>query len=127
MQTCVTLFSFKIYRVSFNRLPRSLPPITVFFKNFNQITFYHFKISCLVATLQFLNITAWFHLLLGQQTIFTFVVAASYNDSGFNLYNLSLSMKLNIPKCQCSFTLLTTVCSVGGVTSRFLSLVFLYI
>ena len=36
-------------------------------------------------------------------------------------------MKLNIPKCQCSFTLLTTVCIVGGVTSQSLSQVFLNI
>ena len=28
-----------------------------------------------------------------------------------------ISMKLNIPKCQCSFTLLATVCIVVGVTS----------
>ena len=33
-------------------------------------------------------------------------------------------MKLIIPKCQCSFTLLTTECIVGGVTSRFLSQAF---
>ena len=60
-----------------------------------------------------------------QQIIFAFVVAAFYNDSGLNLYSLSLNMmKLNIPKCQCSFTLPTTVCIVGGVTSRSLSQVF---
>ena len=35
-------------------------------------------------------------------------------------------MKLNNPKCQCSFTLFTTV-SIVGVTSRSLSLVFLNI
>ena len=34
-------------------------------------------------------------------------------------------MKLNIPKFQCSFTLFTTACIVGGVTSRSLSQVFL--
>ena len=58
---------------------------------------------------------------------FTFVAADFYNDSGFNLYSLSLSMKLNIPKFQCSFTLLTTGCTVGGVTSRYFSLLFLNI
>ena len=41
-----------------------------------------------------------------ESTIFEFAVAADNNDNGFNLYNLSLSTKLNIPKCQCSFTLL---------------------
>ena len=49
---------------------------------------------------------------------FPFVVAAFYNDSGLDLYSLSLTMMLNIPKCQFSFTLLTTACIVGGVTSR---------
>ena len=42
------------------------------------------------------------------------------NDN--NVFSLSLSMKVNIPKCQCRFTLLTTVCIVGGVTSRSLYL-----
>ena len=37
------------------------------------------------------------------------------------------SIKLNVPKCQCSFTLFRTACIVGGVTSRFLSQVFLNI
>ena len=32
-------------------------------------------------------------------------ISADYNDMGFNLYSFSLDMKLNIPKCQCSFTL----------------------
>ena len=45
--------------------------------------------------------------------MFEFAVTAD-NGKVFNLYSLSLSMKLNIPKCQCSFTLLTTVCIVGG-------------
>ena len=36
-------------------------------------------------------------------------------------------MKLNIPKCQCSFTLLRNVCIVEGETSCFLSQVFLNI
>ena len=57
-----------------------------------------------------------------EQTIFAFAVAAFYNDSGLSLYSVSLIMKLNIPKFQCSFTLLTTTCIVGGVTSRSLSL-----
>ena len=48
------------------------------------------------------------------------------NENVFILYSVSLSIKLNIPKCQCSFTLLTTVCIVGGVTSRSLSQVRLY-
>ena len=34
-------------------------------------------------------------------------------------------MKLNIRKCQCSFTLLTTACIAEGVTSRSLALIFL--
>ena len=37
---------------------------------------------------------------------------------------LSLSMILDILKCQCSFTLLTNVCIVGGVTSRSILQVF---
>ena len=56
--------------------------------------------------------------------IFEFAVTADYNDKGFNLYSLSLSMKLNIPKFQCSFALLTTVCIVEGVT--FCSLTFTF-
>ena len=36
-------------------------------------------------------------------------------------------MKLNIPKFQCNFTLFTTACIVGGVTSRSLLQVFLNI
>ena len=36
-------------------------------------------------------------------------------------------MKLNIPTLQCNFTLFTTACIVGGVTSRFLSQIFLNI
>ena len=36
-------------------------------------------------------------------------------------------MKLNIPKFQCNFTVFITACIVGGVTSRFLSQVFLNI
>ena len=53
---------------------------------------------------------------------FRILSAADNNDNVFSLYSLSLSMKLNIPKCQCSFTLLTTVCIIGGVTSHSLSL-----
>ena len=30
--------------------------------------------------------------------------------SGRHLHSLSITLKLNIPKCQCSFRLLTTVC-----------------
>ena len=41
------------------------------------------------------------------------------------MHSVSLSMKLNIPKFQCSFTLCTTACIVGGVTSRSLSQVFM--
>ena len=62
-----------------------------------------------------------------EWTIFEFAVTADKNDNGFNLYSLNLTMKLNIPKCQCSITLFTTVCIVGGVTSRSLSQVFLNI
>ena len=36
-------------------------------------------------------------------------------------------MKLNIPKFQCNFTVFTTTCIVGDVTSRSLSQVFLNI
>ena len=54
--------------------------------------------------------------------IFESQVTADYNDSGFKVYSLSLAMKLNVPKCQCSFTLLTPVRIVGGVISRSLSL-----
>ena len=53
-----------------------------------------------------------------------FAFAADYNDNRLNSYNLSLNMKLNIPKCQPSFTLLTSVFIVGGVTSRSLLQVF---
>ena len=42
-----------------------------------------------------------------------------------NLYSLSFSIKLDIPEWQCSLTLLTTLCIVGGVTSRSLSQVIL--
>ena len=58
------------------------------------------------------------------QTIFEFAVAADSNDNIFSFYSLSLGMKLNIPKCHCSFALLTTVYCLR-VTSRSLSLVFL--
>ena len=51
-----------------------------------------------------------------QKTIFAFVVTGFYNNSQINLYSLSLSMKLTIPKCQRSFTLLTTVCIVGALS-----------
>ena len=49
------------------------------------------------------------------------------NDSGLNLYSVSRTLKLDIPKCQCSFTLFTAVCIVGGVTSCSLSQVLLNI
>ena len=39
-------------------------------------------------------------------TVFKFAIAADYSDKGLNLYCRSLDMKLNIPKCQNSFTLL---------------------
>ena len=35
--------------------------------------------------------------------LFDLAVAADNNDKGFNLYSLSLNMKLNVPKCQSSF------------------------
>ena len=60
-------------------------------------------------------------------TIFEFAVTADSNDNVFNLYSLSQSMKLNIPKYQCSFTLLSIACIVGSGTSRSLSQVFLNI
>ena len=56
-----------------------------------------------------------------------FAVTADNNDNVFNLYILRLNMKLNIPKCQYSFTLLAIVCIVEGVISRSLSLVFVNI
>ena len=62
-----------------------------------------------------------------EWTIFEFAVTADKNDNGFNLYSLNLTMKLNIPKCQCSITLFTTVSIVGGVKSCFLTLVILNI
>ena len=63
---------------------------------------------------------------------FRFCSAAFYNDSGINLYSVSLNMKSGkwpkfLSKCQCCFTLPTTVCIVGDVTSRSLSQVFLNI
>ena len=51
---------------------------------------------------------------------FCIAVTAFYNDSG-------LTMKLNIPKFQCNFTVFTTAYIVRGVTSRSLSQVFLNI
>ena len=63
----------------------------------------------------------WSDDIISEYTIFAFAIAAENNDDGLNLYSLSLTMKLNIPKYQCSFTLLTTVCIVGGVTSLSLS------
>ena len=53
-----------------------------------------------------------------QLTSFAFLVAADLNDCKFLLHSVSLNMKLNIPKWQCSFTPLTTVCIVEGMTSR---------
>ena len=41
--------------------------------------------------------------------------------------SLNLNVMINIPKRQCSFTLRTTACIAGGVTSHSLSLVFLNI
>ena len=57
---------------------------------------------------------------------FDFAIAVDNNDNIFYLYSLSMK-KLNIPKCQYSSTLLTTVCIVGGVTSRSFLQVFLNI
>ena len=59
-----------------------------------------------------------------QQTIFEFEVTADHYDNIFNLYSLSLNMKLYIPKCQCGFALYTTVCILGRVNSRSLLQVF---
>ena len=42
-----------------------------------------------------------------------------YNDSGLNFYSLSLTMKLNIPKYQLSFTLLA-LCVLLEVSQVFL-------
>ena len=58
---------------------------------------------------------------------FRIAVTDFYNDSGLNLYSVSFTMKLNIPKFQCNFIVFTTACIVGGVTSRSLSQVFLNI
>ena len=58
---------------------------------------------------------------------FRIAVTAFYNDCGLNFYSVSLTMKLNIPKFQCNFTVFTTAYIVGGVTSRSLSKVLLNI
>ena len=58
---------------------------------------------------------------------FRIAVTAFYNDSGLDFYSVSLTMKLNIPKFQCNFTVFTTAYFVGGVTSRSLSKVLLNI
>ena len=58
---------------------------------------------------------------LTSSPLIEFAVTADNIDNGFGFYSLSFSMKLNIHKLECSFTLLTTMCIVGGVTSRFLS------
>ena len=58
---------------------------------------------------------------------FRIAVTAFHNNSGLNLYIVSLTMKLNIPKFQCTFILFTSACIVGGMIFCSLSQVFLNI